>query len=291
MLTTRLARLTKTILPILLGTAIYAFGLLYFIIPNKLMEGGVTGITILLKYAFSISPSLSTLVLNIPLFLLGWKVLGSRQIVYSGIGIGSLTFFLWLFEQLIRKGWIIPFQTEHDYILIALYAGVTLGAGLGLVFRFGGTTGGSDIIARICNRKYGWSMGQVILALDVIIIGASLLYIKKEQILYTLVAVFIASKVIDFIQEGAYSAKAFTIISDYAPDIADLITKEMERGVTLIPAVGAYSKQAKHMAYCVVGRQEIRRLTQIAKSVDPRAFIIINDVHDVHGEGFKEDVN
>jgi len=218
-------------------------------------------------------------------------VLGSRQIVYSGIGIGSLTFFLWLFEQLIRKGWIIPFQTEHDYILIALYAGVTLGAGLGLVFRFGGTTGGSDIIARICNRKYGWSMGQVILALDVIIIGASLLYIKKEQILYTLVAVFIASKVIDFIQEGAYSAKAFTIISDYAPDIADLITKDMDRGVTLIPAVGAYSKQAKHMAYCVVGRQEIRRLTQIAKSVDPRAFIIINDVHDVHGEGFKEDVN
>lgn len=190
---------------------------------------------------------------------------------------------------MIRKGWIIPFATEHDYILASLYAGVTLGAGLGLVFRFGGTTGGSDIVARICNRKYGWSMGQVILALDVIIIGISLFYIKKEQILYTLVAVFIASKVIDFIQEGAYSAKAFTIISDHAPEIADLITRDMDRGVTLIPAIGAYSKQAKHMAYCVVARQEIRRLTLIAKSVDPRAFIIINDVHDVHGEGFRED--
>ncbi|MNW92128.1 hypothetical protein D3C86_214720 [compost metagenome] len=289
MLTTRLGRVSRTILPILLGTAIYAFGLLYFIIPNKLMEGGVTGITILLKYAFSISPSLSTLILNIPLFLLGWKVLGSRQIIFTGIGIGSLTFFLWLFELMIRKGWIIPFATEHDYILASLYAGVTLGAGLGLVFRFGGTTGGSDIVARICNRKYGWSMGQVILALDVIIIGISLFYIKKEQILYTLVAVFIASKVIDFIQEGAYSAKAFTIISDHAPEIADLITRDMDRGVTLIPAIGAYSKQAKHMAYCVVARQEIRRLTLIAKSVDPRAFIIINDVHDVHGEGFRED--
>lgn len=287
--TTKLARLSKTVLPILLGTAIYAFGLLYFIIPNKLMEGGVTGITILLKYAFSVSPSLSTLILNIPLFLFGWKVLGSRQIVFTGIGIASLTFFLWLFELMIKKGWIVPFATEHDYILASLYAGVTLGTGLGLVFRFGGTTGGSDIIARICNRKYGWSMGQVILALDVIIIAASLLYIKKEQILYTLVAVFIASKVIDFIQEGAYSAKAFTIISDHAPEIADLITKDLERGVTLIPAIGAYSKQAKHMAYCVVARHEIRRLTQIAKSVDPRAFIIINDVHDVHGEGFREE--
>jgi uncharacterized membrane-anchored protein YitT (DUF2179 family) len=279
----------KAVLPLMLGTAIYAFGLLYFIIPNKLMEGGVTGITILLNYAFGISPSLSNLILNIPLFLLGWRILGGKQIVYTGIGIGSLTFFLWLFELLINGNWIAPFITEHDYILVSLYAGVTLGAGLGIVFRFGGTTGGSDIIARILGRKYGWSMGQVILFIDIVIIGLSLFYIKKENILYTLVAVFIASRVIDFIQEGAYAAKAFTIISDHAPTIADIITKEMDRGVTLIPAIGAYSQQAKHMVYCVVSRQEIRRLHNIAKSIDPRAFIIISDVHDVHGEGFKEE--
>ncbi|MED5017735.1 YitT family protein [Paenibacillus chibensis] len=278
----------KMVLPIILGAAIYAFGLLYFIIPNQLMEGGVTGVTVLLNYAFSIPPALSTLVLNIPLFLLGWKILGGKQMVYTGVGIGSLTFFLWLFEKWIKAGWISPFQTERDYILAALYAGVTLGAGLGVVFRFGGTTGGSDIIARICNRKFGWSMGQVILGIDIIIIGASLFFIPRERILYTFVAVFISSKVIDFIQEGAYAAKAFTIISDNAPEIADLITVEMERGVTLIPAIGAYSKQAKHMAYCVVARHEIRRLNEIVKSIDPRAFVIINDVHDVLGEGFKE---
>ncbi len=285
--TGKLINYMKTVLPILLGTAIYAFGLLYFIIPNQLMEGGVTGITILLKYAFGISPSLSNLVLNIPLFLLGWKILGGRQIIYTGIGIGSLSFFLWVFEKMIDSGWIQTFET--DYILASLYAGVTLGAGLGIVFRFGGTTGGSDIVARILGRKYGFSMGQVILTIDILIIGLSLFYVAKENILYTLVAVFIASKVIDFIQEGAYSAKAFTIISDHAPQIADIITRDMDRGVTLIPAIGAYSKQAKHMAYCVVSRQEIRRLTEIAKSVDPRAFIIISDVHDVHGEGFRED--
>lgn len=289
MRTLKLASYLRTILPIMLGTAIYAFGLLYFIIPNQLMEGGVTGVTILLNYAFGISPSISNLVLNIPLFLLGWKILGGRSIIYTGLGIASLSFFLWMFENMIRTGWINPFTTEHDYILASLYAGVTLGAGLGLVFRFGGTTGGSDIIARILGRKYGWSMGQVILSLDVIIIGLSLFYIREENILYTLVAVFIASKVIDFIQEGAYSARAFTIISDFAPEIADIITKELERGVTLIPAVGAYSKQAKHVAYCVVSRQEMRRLRGIVRSVDPRAFIIISDVHDVHGEGFKED--
>ncbi|MHA0855408.1 YitT family protein [Paenibacillus sp. CMAA1364] len=279
----------KLIIPIILGTSIYAFGLLYFIIPNQLMEGGITGITILLHYIFGIQPSLSTFILNIPLFILGWIILGRKQILYTGIGILSLTFFLWFFENLIQGGMITPFVTQYDYILASLYAGVTLGAGLGIVFRFGGTTGGSDIIARICNRKFGWSMGRIILALDVIIIGASIFFIPIEKILYTFVTVYIASRVIDFIQEGAYAAKAFTIISDHAPDIADLITQEMDRGVTLIPAIGAYSKQAKYMVYCVVSRQEIRRLTLIVKSIDPRAFIIINDVHDVHGEGFREE--
>ncbi|WP_106767945.1 YitT family protein [Paenibacillus faecalis] len=279
----------KKVIPIVLGTAIYAFGLLFFIIPNHLMEGGVTGITVLLNYAFQIPPSLSTLLINIPLFLLGVKILGVRQSFYTGLGIVSLTFFLWLIEKLINQGWIVPFQTEQDYILVALYAGVTLGTGLGIVFRFGGTTGGSDIIARIFNRKFGYSMGQVILALDIIILGLSLLFIPLDKILYTLVAVFITSKIIDFIQEGAYAAKAFTIISDRAPQMADRITHELERGVTLIPAIGVYSKQAKQMIYCVVSRQEIRQLIEIAKSVDPSAFIIINDVSDVHGEGFQKE--
>ncbi|MEC0205699.1 YitT family protein [Paenibacillus lautus] len=289
MKTSKLLHQLQTIIPIIAGSAIYAFGLLYFIIPNELMEGGVTGITVLLNYAFNISPSISTMALNIPLFLVGMKILGKRQSIYTGLGIASLTLFLWLFEALIDRGYVVPFHTEQDYILAALYAGVTLGAGLGIVFRFGGTTGGSDIIARIINRKFGFSMGQIILSLDILIIGLSLFFIPLERILYTLVAVFIASKVIDFIQEGAYAAKAFTIISDQAPDIAHRISTEMERGVTLIPAIGAYSKQAKHMVYCVVSRQEIRRLTGIAKSLDPRAFIIINDVNDVHGEGFKEE--
>lgn len=284
----KIIAISKTSAPIMLGAAVYAFGLLYFIIPNQLMEGGVTGITILLNYAFDIPIFLTTLLLNLPLFLLGWKVLGAHQIAYTGVGIGALSFFLWLFERMISAGWIVPFTTENDFILASLYAGVTLGAGLGIVFRFGGTTGGVDIVARILGRNFGWSMGQIILAVDIIIIGSSLLYIPREKILYTLVAVFISSRVIDFIQEGAYAAKAFTIISDYAPQIADLITADMDRGVTLIPAIGAYSKQAKHMVYCVVSRQEIHRLSQLVKSIDPQAFVIISDVHDVHGEGFRQ---
>jgi uncharacterized membrane-anchored protein YitT (DUF2179 family) len=132
-------------------------------------------------------------------------------------------------------------------------------------------------------------MGQIILAMDAVIIGAALLYVSKEKVLYTLVAVFIASRVIDFIQEGAYAARAFSIITEDGQRMAALITKEMDRGVTLFPAKGAFSGKQKEVVYCVVARHEIRRLKTIVRSIDPLAFIVITDVHDVLGEGFKQE--
>ncbi|MBW7456494.1 YitT family protein [Paenibacillus sepulcri] len=287
-MTLRTSTLLRTLPVIMLGTAIYAFGLHYFILPNELMEGGVTGIAILLHYAFNWPLSVSTLVLNIPLFAAGWRFLGRSQLGYSLFGTLSLTFFLALLEKLIAIGWIVPFRTSNDYILAALYAGVTLGLGLGLVFRFGATTGGADIIARIASKHRGWSMGQIILFLDAAIIGSSLLYISKEKVLYTLVAVFIGSRVIDFIQEGAYAAKAFSIFTEDGEHLARLITQEMDRGVTLFPARGAFSGNQKEVVYCVVARHEIRQLKTLIHSLDPLAFIVVTDVHDVLGEGFQQ---
>jgi len=277
----------RNLLPILLGTAIYAFGLHYFVISNELMEGGVTGIALLLNYIFHLPPSFSTLLINIPLFYLGWRHLGKESMLYTIFGTLSLSLFLWVMEQLIRHGWIVPFQTDKDYFLVTAYAGVTLGAGLGLVFRYGGTTGGGDIIARIGQKSKGWSMGQVILIFDTAVIGSSLFFIAKEKILYTFVVVYITTKVIDIIIEGAYAARAFTIISDHTEDLAAQITKQMDRSATIMPAVGAYSMQQKNVLYCVVARHEMKKLKDLTRSVDPRAFIIINEVQDVLGEGFK----
>jgi uncharacterized membrane-anchored protein YitT (DUF2179 family) len=271
------------------GTAIYAFGLQYFILPNLLMEGGVTGISVLLNYAAGIPVSVSILVINIPLFLVGWRLLGRSAMVYTIGGTVLLSAFLWILEQGVAMGWFVPFRTEHDAILVVLYAGVTLGTGLGLVFRAGGTTGGVDIIARIVHRWRGWSMGQIMLVLDVVILGASLLFIPKEKVLYTLVSVFIASKIIDSIQDGVYAAKAFTIICDAPEKLAAAIASELERGVTLMPAIGAYSKDTKTIVYCVVSRFEIRKLKSLVRLHDKRAFMVINDVHDVLGEGFREE--
>lgn len=279
----------KIIIPIIVGTAIYAFGLHYFVIPNRLMEGGVTGIAVLLNYAAGWPLSITTLVINIPLFAFGWKMLGRAQMIYTLLGTLSLSGCLALIERFIHNGWLTPLQSSNDFMLAALYAGVTLGTGLGIVFRFGGTTGGADIVARIITRRKGISMGQIILTLDAIIIGISLLFIPVEKVLYTLVVVFIASRLIDFIQDGAYSAKAFSIISDEGAAIAEQIKNDLDRGVTLLPAKGAYSGQQKEVVYCVVQRQETRRLKQIVRNIDPRAFIVINDVHDVLGEGFKEE--
>jgi uncharacterized membrane-anchored protein YitT (DUF2179 family) len=271
------------------GTALYAFGLQYFIIPNKLMEGGVTGVAVLLNYALDLPVSLTSLIINLPLFLLGWRHLGKSAMIYTFAGTLLLSLFLWIAELFVDRGWLTPFQTENDFILIVLYAGVTLGTGLGLVFRAGGTTGGVDIIARILHRLRGWSMGQIILTLDVLVLGISLLIIPKEKVLYTLVSVFIASKMIDFIQEGAYAAKAFTILCHTPEILAKNITRELDRGVTLMPAIGAYSGENKNIVYCVVSRYEIRKLKSLVRQHDRKAFIVISDVHDVLGEGFREE--
>lgn len=279
--------LLRSWLPITLGTAIYAFGLHYFIIPNELMEGGLTGIALLFNYSLDFPVSVTTLVLNAPLFFLGWKTIGKTAMIHTVFGTLMLALFLRIMEIAIGKNWIAPFQAENDFFLATLYAGVTLGIGLGIVFRFGGTTGGTDIVARLLNKTKGWSMGQIILVIDVLVIGTSLLYIPKEKVLYTLVAVFVASRTIDFITEGSYAAIAFTIMSDKGEELAQAITREMDRGVTLFLAKGAYSQTDKKVVYSVVSRQETRKLRMIVKEVDPNAFIIMSDVHDVLGEGFR----
>ncbi|MDF2924409.1 MAG: YitT family protein [Paenibacillaceae bacterium] len=277
----------KSVCFVILGAAVYSFGLHYFVIANELMEGGVTGIALLLNYAADIPPSVMTLVLNIPLFVLGWTTLGRQTMRLTILGTVSVSFFLWLIGEWIKAGWITPFHRPEDLLLSALYAGVTLGLGLGLVFRFGGTTGGGDIIARLGNKYRGWSMGQVILVFDALVIGAALLYLPQEKVLYTLVSVFVATRTIDFIAEGAYAAKEFTIITDMGEELSQAITRELDRGVTLFPARGAYSRTDKNVVYCIVGRSEVRRLKNLVRMTDPRAFMVISDVHDVLGEGFR----
>ncbi|HJV46388.1 MAG TPA: YitT family protein [Bacillota bacterium] len=273
----------KNVITIIFGSAIMGFGVNYFNIANHLAEGGVTGLSILLNFIFHWDTGIVNFVLNIPLLYIGWKILGRTSLLYTVIGTLSLSFFLSVF-----KSFGLPL---HDSLLAALYAGVCVGVGLGIIFRAGGTSGGVDIIARLLNKYKGWSIGRTMFLSDALVITSSLIYLDLPGAMYTLVAVFIGSRVIDFVQEGAYAAKAVMIISHDNSQIATKIMNEMGRGATLLNGKGGFTGEQKEILYCVVGRNEIIRLKSLVHEVDPYAFVIVNDVHEVLGEGFTHDEN
>lgn len=272
----------KNILMIIVGSAIFSFGLNYFNIANQLVEGGFAGLTLLLTYLFDFNPALTNLLLNIPLFFIGWKVLGKNSFIYTIIGTLSVSLFLWVFHD-------FQLYLGDDLLLAALYAGVVAGIGLGLVFRYGGTTGGVDIIARLGSRYFGWSIGKTMFTFDVAVITVSLIYLDHKLAMYTIIAVFVGARVIDFMLEGAYAAKAIFIVSDHAKQISNKILHDMERGATLLNGRGGYTGSDKEVLYCVVSRGELMRIKSIVRNIDPYAFVAVSDVHDVLGEGFTHD--
>ncbi|WP_353855436.1 YitT family protein [Bacillus sp. Bos-x628] len=274
----------KNIVFILIGSAIFSFGLVHFNMQNNLAEGGFTGITLLLYFLFHIDPSISNLVLNIPIFFIGWKMLGRTMFTYTIVGTVSLSVFLAIFQR-----FQIHMPLQHDLALASLFAGVFIGTGLGIIFKNGGTTGGVDIIARLINKHYQVAMGRTMFIFDACVITISLTYLNYKEAMYTLVAVFVAAKVIDVMQEGAYAAKGAMIISEKDDIIQKKITEEMERGVTILKGVGSYTKQERNVLYCVVPKNELVHLKSVVTSVDPHAFVSVNDVHDVLGEGFTLD--
>ncbi|MFJ7928153.1 YitT family protein [Peribacillus sp. NPDC096622] len=277
----------KNIIFILFGAGIFAFGLVHFNMQNNLAEGGFTGLTLIIYQLIGINPSYSNLILNIPLFLIGWKYLGRTSFLYTIIGTVGLSVWLWVFER-----YEIEIDLGNDLMLVALFAGVSVGVGLGIIFRYGGTTGGVDIIARFAHRYLGMGMGRTMFIFDAVVIGLSILtYLDYREAMYTLVAVFIGARVIDFMQEGAYAARGAMIISDKNKEIAEKIMNDMERGVTVLRGYGSFTRNDREVLYCVVGKNELVRLKNAITSVDPHAFVSVSEVHDVLGEGFTLDEN
>ena len=275
----------KNIIFIILGAAIFSFGLVHFNIQNELAEGGFTGITLILLFAFKWDPALMNLLLNIPMFALGWKLLGRLVFFYTVIGTVAVSIFLKIFMI-----YQIDIHMKDDMVLVALFAGVFIGVGLGIIFRYGGTTGGVDIIARLGHKYLGWSMGKTMFLFDALVILVSwATYLNSRSMMYTLVAVFVGARVVDFVQEGAYAARGAFIISTQEDAIATKITEEMGRGVTVFKGYGHFTKADRQILYCVIGRNEIVRLKNIITSVDEHAFVSLTEVHDVMGEGFTLD--
>ena len=271
------------LLMIALGCAIYGISLDMISVPNKLADGGLSGISLLLRHFWGINMGLSTLILNIPLILLGYRFMGKRLLAYTIWGTVSLSFFLWFWRSVPI---IKQLDLEHDLFLSAISAGVLSGIGLGLVFRYNGTSGGTDIIARICQIKFGISSGKMLLFCDAVVLFASLSYLDIKHMMYTLLASFILSRAMDTVQQGAYSARGLLIISDKYEQIGQMIDLKLERGFTYFKALGGYKQDEKRVIYVVVAPREIPAIKQLIKQEDPNAFVSILEVHEALGEGF-----
>ncbi len=266
------------VLLIVVGSFIYSVGLNAFIVGNHLAEGGFVGLSIIALYKLKIPLGISYFILNIPVLFLGWKFFGKLFIGKTLLGVIMVSVFTILTQHFS--------QPTNDRLLAALYGGVICGLGLGLIFRTGGTTGGSDILARIANHLYGFSMGRLLFAIDVVVITLVAIVIGKETAMYSLVALFVASRVVDFVIEGVSSSKAALIISDKWQEIANQIHDDLGRGTTLLSGQGGFTGDEKQVIYCVISRNEIVHLQQLVHSLDEKAFVVLNEVHDVLGEGF-----
>ncbi len=274
----RIIRFAGSIMGIAIGAIITAFTIQAFIVQAGLGGSGIGGIALLIYYKWGLPISLVTLILNVPLLILGWREITKSFIIKTLVGLGFFTLFLSLF-----KG-IHPLPMD-DLFLGALYGGVIGGLGGGIVFRSGGSLGGTDIIAKVLLRKFGWGMGTTQLYLNSVIILASWAILGPKVALYTVVSIFVSSRMLDTILAGI-PAKAITIISGKAPGVIEHILNDIGRGATIMTGRGAYSNDEKEVIVCVVNLVEVGRLKQAVRDVDPDAFIIVQNASEIVGRGF-----
>lgn len=251
-----------------------------FLVPLHLAEGGVVGVAIILLHLFHLPLWITVAALNVPILMLGVRERGWGMLWRSLIGTASFSGWLAL------TGHIAPVTTVP--ILGIVYGGVLMGIGLGLVLRSGGTTGGSDILVLILHQRLGLSVGQLLLAVDAVVLtAAGFAFHSAETAMYSAITLLISSKVVDTVQEGLYAAKALTVVTNDPQGIAAAIMSEVERGVTLLHGQGAYTGQARCVVYTVVQRGELVLVKNIVYRLDPKAFMVVHDVHEVVGEGFQ----
>jgi len=265
-----------------IGVALTALGLNLFLIPNKIAAGGVSGIAIIFHYLIGSPVGLTMLALNVPLFVMGIYRLGLTfgfRSLYGTLSLSVLVDFLAPF---------LPVPTG-DLLLAAIFGGVLTGLGLGLVFRFRGTTGGTDLAAAVLRTYTGVNIGQLLFLVDAtVVLAAGLLFQSWELMLYALITIFVTAWVIDLVQEGFSYAKAFFVISNRIEIIAGKILRELGRGATALKGRGLYTGADREVLLTVVNRSEVSRLKEIIYETDPDAFVILADVREVLGEGFKE---
>ena len=269
------------ILGIAIGTILMAIGVSQFLLPNHLSTGGFSGIATIFYYLFNWPMGRSIILLNIPCFILAFIRIGKGFVIKSIIGTFFLSFFIDLFSR--YSEW------TNDRTLACIYGGVLVGIGTAIILRSNGSTGGSDLVSILIksfNNRISTSNGIIIF--DIIVITLNVIAFKQLEIgLYSAIAIFIMGKMIDIVFEGIGFSKMIFIISDQYEEISEKIGKTIKRGTTGIYSKGMYTNREKMMVMCIASRGEVIKIRQIANEIDKTSFIVISNVREVFGKGFK----
>ncbi|SFJ53640.1 YitT family protein [Thermoflavimicrobium dichotomicum] len=265
---------------ILLGAILVSVGLEIFLVPNQVIDGGIVGISIILSHLTELNLGALLFVLNLPFFFLGYKQIGKTFALSTLLGVIIMSFGTNLLHP-------VPGLT-NDPLLAAVFGGIILGIGVGLVIRYGGSLDGTEILAILFNKKLPFSVGQIVLFLNLFILGSAGFVFGWDRAMYSLIAYFIAFKMIDTTIEGFNETKSVWIISDEPEKLGDCILNRLGRGVTYLRGEGGYTGESKKVIFCVVSRLEEAKLKSIVEDVDPQAFLAIGNIHDVKGGRFKK---
>jgi len=265
------------------GALLQALAIRLFLVPSNLVNGGISGLSQIINYYTGWPIGLMILIGNVPLFLAGWRYLGGRRFALrTAFAVVSISFFT---DTLV---FFLPQEgLTHDLVLNTLYGGVVSGIGFGLVYRGQGTSGGSDILARVLNHWRGISISQSYMWTDSLIMFLAGLAFSWENALYALVMLYISGIVAEATTEGSNVVRTALIVTTKPEEVTDIVLREMERGLTVMPARGGYTGEERTVLYCVISRSEVAQIKAVVRDADPKAFMVIGQAHEALGEGFQ----
>jgi uncharacterized membrane-anchored protein YitT (DUF2179 family) len=268
---------------LLAGVALQALSLRLFLVPAQLATGGVSGLSQIINFYTGLPIGMLVLAGNIPLFLLGWRYLGGRRFAFrTAFAVLVYSLLVDLLVLILPSGGL-----TSDLVLNALYGGLMSGIGYGLVYRGRGTSGGSDILARILNHRRGIPMSQSYLITDALVIFLAGLSFSWENALYALVMLYVSGITAEAVSEGSNVVRTGLIVTTRPEAVAGLIMAQLERGVTVLSGKGAYTGEDRSVLYCVISRSEVAQLKTLVNEADPGAFMVIGQAHEALGEGFR----
>jgi len=265
---------------LLLGSAIAAVGLEIFLVPNNIIDGGIVGISVIASFLTDLQLGIFTFVLNIPFLIIGYRQIGKSFVLQSLISITAFSIFVSILHP-------IPGITQ-DVLLASIFGGIILGAGVGLIIRFGGSLDGTEIIAIILNKRSVLSVGQIVMIINVVIFIGAALILGWDRALYSMLAYFVAHKAIDIVSEGVDEAKAVMIISDSPDEISQAISDRLGRSVTFWDGIGSFSRDNKKIVFSVVTRLEVSKMRSIINEIDENAFVTVHDISEVMSGKYKK---